>query len=310
MLRYTLILGLAMVVRTLPTQVPTVEASERPFKLSATAELVLLDVSVKDSSGEHIANLSKDDFRVYEDGKVQKISHFASEDVPVTVGLVIDTSASMRPKYREVFTAAVSFIQASNRHDEVFVVNFGDRVTSGLPGGVPFTSDLGQLRMALSPGVPAGRTALYDAILFSLHHLEKGTRERKALMLVSDGGDNSSTHKPGEVMPGVRESRATIYTIGISDPDDPEQNPALLRQLALVSGGEAFFPENLSEVVGICGRIARDIRTRYTIGYVPLRSGQKGALRKIRVIASGSGGHKLVVHTRESYVLPPEPGML
>ena len=101
-------------------------------------------------------------------------------------------------------------------------------------------------------------------------------------MLVSDGGDNSSTHKPGEVMPTVRESRATIYTIGISDPDDHEQNPALLRQLAHVSGGEAFFPENLSEVVGICGQIASDIRTRYTIGYVPIRSGEQGALRKIQ----------------------------
>jgi Ca-activated chloride channel family protein len=309
-LRYTLILGLAIVARTLPTQVPAVEASEQLFKLSATAELVLLDVGVKDSAGEHVSNLSRDDFRVYEDGKLQKISQFANEDVPVTVGLVIDTSASMRPKYREVFAAAVSFIEAGNRHDQMFVVNFGDRAASGLPDGVPFTSDLDQLRLALSPGVPVGRTALYDAILFSLHHLEKGTQERKALMLVSDGGDNSSTHGHAEVMPTVRESRATIYTIGIFDPNDYDQNPALLRQLALVSGGESFFPESLSEVVGICRQIARDIRTRYTIGYVPIRSGEQGALRKLRVIASGPGGHKLVVHTRESYVLPPQRASL
>src|ERR1019366_7199885 len=114
----------------------------------------------------------------------------------------------------------------------------GDRVSSGLPGGVPFTADPRQLRAALSLGVPAGRTALYDAILFSLHHLEKGKCEKKALMLVSDGGDNSSTHGSEEVARMVRESRATIYTIGIFDDDDGDQNPRLLRRLAQVSGGE------------------------------------------------------------------------
>ena len=151
-LRDILILGLAVVVRTLAAQVPAVEASEQPFKLSATAELVLLDVSVKDAAGEHVSNLSKNNFRVYEDGKLQTISHFASDDVPVTVGLVIDTSGSMRPKYAEVVTAALVFIQASNRSDEIFVVNFGDRVSLGLPDGIPFTGDIGQLRTALSMG--------------------------------------------------------------------------------------------------------------------------------------------------------------
>jgi Ca-activated chloride channel homolog len=304
--RDILILGLAMGMRTLPAQVPAVEALEQPFTLSATAELVLLDVSVKDAAGEHISNLRKDNFGVYEDGKLQKIAHFASDDVPVTVGLVIDTSGSMRAKYQDVVSAALVFIRASNPKDETFVVNFGDRVSSGLPDGVPFTADIGKLRTALSWAVPAGRTALYDAILFSLHHLEKGKCERKALMLVSDGGDNSSTHGSEEVMRIVRESRATIYTIGIFDEDDLERNPAVLHRLAQASGGESYFPEDLSKVVGICRQIASDIRTRYTIGYVPARSGEEGSLRKIRVTAATPGGHKLVVHTRASYVLPPE----
>jgi Ca-activated chloride channel homolog len=304
-LRDILILGLAIAMQTLTAQVPAAEASEQPFKLSATAELVLLDVSVKDATGERISNLGKDNFRIYEDGKLQTITHFASDDVPVTVGLVIDTSGSMRPKYRDVVAAALSFIQASNRNDEVFVVNFGDRVSSGLPDGVPFTADLSQLRTALSWEVPAGRTALYDAILFSLHHLEKGKCEKKTLMLFSDGGDNGSTHGSEEAMRKVREARATIYTIGIFDADDPDRNPALLRQLAQVSGGESFFPEDLSKVIGICRQVASDIRTRYTIGYVPSRSGEQGALRTIKVTASTSSGHKLVVQTRTSYVLPP-----
>lgn len=304
MFRDILILGLVLAVRTLPAQVPAAEASGQPLKLSVTAELVLLDVSVQDAAGERISNLGRDSFRVYEDGKLQTITHFASDDVPVTVGLVIDTSGSMRPKYEDVVTAALAFIRASNPKDEVFVVNFGDRVSSGLPDGVPFTADLSQLRAALSLGVPAGRTALHDAILFSLRHLVGGKCEKKALMLVSDGGDNSSTHGSEEVMQMVRESRATIYTIGIFDADDPDRNPGLLRRLAHVSGGEPFFPEHPSEVVGICQKIASDIRTRYTIGYVPVRSGKQGSWRKINVTASTPGGHKLVVHTRTGYILP------
>ena len=306
MLKEILILGLIVALRMLPAQIPEVEASEQPFKLSATADLVLLDVRVKDGASERIPNLNKDNFKVYEDGKLQKITQFAGDDLPVTVGLVIDSSDNMRAKYNDVVTAALSFVQASNREDEVFVVNFGDGVRSALPDGVPFTADIRQLGTALSSGVPAGRTALYDAILFSLRHLKKGKSERKALVLVSDGGDNSSTHGAEEVMQVVQESRATIYAIGIFDADDPDLNPRLLRRLAHVSGGESFFPENLSEAVGICRRIANDIRTRYTIAYVPVRSGEQGSVRKIRVAASTANGHKLVVHTRTSYVLPPQ----
>jgi VWFA-related protein len=291
-------------VQALPAQLSAPEPPEQPYKLSVTAELVLLDVSVKDAAGEHIPNLRKDDFRIYENGKLQNITHFASDDVPVTVGIVIDTSGSMRSRYNHVVTAAMVFIQASNRKDEVFVVNFGDRVSHGLPEGVPFSADTGQLRAALSLGVPAGRTALYDAILFSLHHIEKGHCEKKALMLVSDGGDNSSTHGPVEVMRAVRESFTTIYTIGIFDENDRDQNPVLLRSLARESGGESFLPEQLSDVTGICRQIARDIRTRYTIGYVPVRSGEQGSMRKVKVTASVAGAHKLVINTRRSYFLP------
>jgi VWFA-related protein len=304
MLREILILGLAIGVQTPPAHAPAVDPSEQPFKLTATAELVLLDVSVKDAAGEHISDLSKDNFRVFEDGKLQTITHFASDDVPVTVGLVVDTSGSMRPKYADVVTAALVFIKASNPKDEMFVVNFGDRVSRGLPDGVPFTDDIRQLRTALSWATPAGRTALYDAIVLSLQHLEKGKCDKKTLLLVSDGGDNNSTHGSEEAMRMVRESRATIYAIGIFDADDRDRNPELLRRLAQVSGGEAFFPAQLSGVMDICRQIAHDIRARYAVGYVPVRSGERGSLRKIRVTASGPSGHKLVVHTRTSYLLP------
>lgn len=294
-----LILGLTVALTC------SAQISPEPFKLTTTAELVLLEVSVKDETGDRISNLTKDNFKVYEDGKLQKLTQFGNDDAPVTVGLVIDTSGSMRRKYADVVTAALTFIGASNRQDEMFVVNFGDRVTSGLPGNIPFTSDIVRLRTALSWAVPAGRTALYDAIFYSLGHLEKGKCARKTLMLVSDGGDNSSTHRADETIQRVRESRATIYTIGIFEEGDPDRNPGMLRRLSQISGGEAFFPKQLTEISDICRQIAADIRTRYTIGYIPVRSGEQGAFRKLKVTAASPAGHKLIVHTRTGYVLPP-----
>lgn len=304
-----IILGLA-VAPSLHAQLPA--ASEQPFTLSVTAELVLLDVSVKSAAGEHVPGLTKNDFRVYENGKVQTVSHFAREDTPVTAGLVIDTSRSMQRKRQEVVTAALAFIGASHRSDEIFVVHFSDSVSLGLPADIPFTDDIGQLRDALSRGTPQGRTALNDAIFFSLQHLELGKRDRRTLVLVSDGGDNSSVHGDDDVRRRILESRATVYAIGICDEADPERNPRLLRQLARVSGGQAFLGVQLSALTEICHQIAMDIRTRYTIGYVPVRSGDHRSLRRIKVTASAPGGQKLAVRTRTSYVLPPnrddEPG--
>ena len=299
-----LVLGLSIGLTTLADQAPAVEPPEQPFKLTATAELVLLDVSVNDSMGVHVPGLDKNNFQIYEDGQLQAITHFSSDDVPVTVGLVIDTSGSMRTKHPEVVTAALVFINASNQQDEVFVVNFNDRASFGLPGNIPFTDDAGRLRTALSMKDAEGRTALYDALVLSLSHVEKGERDKKTIVLVSDGGDNSSTHGFEDVLRMVRESRATIYTIGLFDENDEDRNPGLLARLARISGGETFLPKELSEVIGICRRIASDIRNRYTIGYVPVRFGEKGSLRKIRVVARQPGGRKLTVRTRTSYFLP------
>jgi len=205
----------------------------------------------------------------------------------------------------------MAMIGASNRNDEIFIVYFSDRVRFGLPDGIPFTGDLNILRSALWSGTPEGRTALNDAIVAALKHLEQGKRDRRTLVLVSDGGDNSSVHVADDVMRKVLESRATIYTIGIIDEDNPDRNPALLRRIAQVSGGQAYFPKLLSEVAGISVQIANDIRARYTIGYVPVHSSERGSLRKIAVTAAAPNGHKLIVRTRTRYMLPPNrPGGL
>ena len=278
---------------------------QQDFTIRTTSRLVLLDVSVKDSEGGFVSGLTKDNFKVLENGKPQEITQFANADIPVTVGLVVDESGSMRPKKPEVVAAALAFIQASNSQDEIFVINFNERARRGLPDIVPFTDDVNMLRAALWNGIPEGRTALYDAMEMALHQLDMGRRDKKTLVLISDGGDNISQHKFPDVMHDVLTSLATIYTIGIFDEDDPDRNPSVLEKLAHVSGGSVYFPKSLDDVAPICRQIAKDIRTRYTIGYIPTTDNGKPE-RHVKVIASAPTRAKLIVRTRTSYIFTPD----
>ena len=248
--------------------------------------------------------LSKENFKIYENGKPQEITQFANADIPVTVGIAVDESGSMRPKRSEVITAALVFNQASNPMDETFIINFNEKARRGLPDDVLFSDNVQQLRKALYQGLPEGRTALYDAIMMSLDQLEFGRRDKKTLVVISDGGDNHSQHTLDDVTRKVLTSVATIYTIGLYDEDDPESNEGVLKKLAQVSGGVFYHPQTLDEIVPICRQIAKDIRTRYTIGYVPSAEGK--AARHIKVMASSPGHPKLVVRTRTSYVFSPD----
>lgn len=276
---------------------------ERDYKLTATANLVILDVSVKDSSGGYVSGLKKEDFQVRENGKPQQITGFSHRDDPVTVGLVIDDSGSMRQKRMAVINAALGFIDASNPMDEVFVTHFNDSVRRGLPEGVQFSDDPQLLQASLYRNPPQGRTALYDAIVFSLEHLNKGKRDKKSLLLISDGGDNASVKRLSDVIDAVGESRATIYTVGVYDEDDPDRNPGLLHRLADVSGGEVFLPRETGDLNAICRQIAKDIRNRYTVSYVPSDSNGK-TRRSVSVTATSPGGKKLTVRARTSYKFP------
>ena len=275
------------------------------FTIRTTSRLVLLDVSVKNTAGGLVSGLAKHNFNVYEDGKLQQITQFAHADIPVTLGLVVDESGSMRHKQPDVITAAVAFIHASNPEDEVFVINFNEKARRGLPPIRLFSGDVEELRAALWEGVPEGRTALYDAIEMALHQLDFGRRDKKTLVVISDGGDNISTHKLEEVMHDVLQSAATIYAIGIFDEDDPYQNPGVLNRIARLSGGAAYFPKELREITPICHEIAQDIRTRYTLGYIPA-DGEKASERHIKVVAHDENGHKLAVRTRTSYLFSPD----
>lgn len=275
---------------------------DEPATLHADVRLVLLDVSVKDRAGTFVPGLSKDDFSVFENGRAQSIKVFTSHDLPVTVGVLVDASLSMAPKRYEVLRAAEIFLAKSNPKDEAFVLTFNEKVRRGLPEGVLFSSNLKQLHDALYRGKPAGKTALNDAVMAGLKQLQTGTRDRRTLIVISDGGDNASEHGRQEMLQQVDESMATIYTIGIYDPGSEDRDPALLRKLAKVSGGEAYFPVSLAQMTDVCTKIAEDVRQRYTVGYTPPPpEADSGEMRQVRLRVKGPGNAKLFARARTSY---------
>jgi len=284
-------------------------AEERPteYTLRSDVRLVLLDVSVRAREGGFVSGLSKENFAVLENGRRQPITVFAHDDVPVTVGILVDESFSMKPKRAEVLSAAQMFIEESNPHDEVFVLNFNDNVTRGLPRHLLFSDNIQQLSSALHRGTPEGKTALYDAVVAGLKQLELGRRDKKTLVVISDGGDNASEHTRREMLDMIEKSIATVYAIGLYDAEDPDRDPGILKELAKISGGEAYFPESPSGMTSICRRIAEDIRTRYTIGYIPKAVNGTSSLRRVRIHVSAPGHGRLSARTRSSYCYDDGP---
>jgi Ca-activated chloride channel family protein len=276
------------------------------FRISVDVALVVLHATVTGRQGGFVSDLGAQDFAVSEDGKPQAIRLFKNEDVPVTVGLVVDQSTSMRSKLAEVSAAARSFVHSSNPDDEMFVVNFNESVWLGLPGAIRFTNNFVELGNAITTNPPGGQTALYDAIAKALDGLQAGSRDKKVLIVVSDGGDNASKRGLAQIMKLAALSNAIIYTIGVFDEDDDDRNPGVLKRLAQATGGEAFLPRQLSEVAPVCERIARDIRHQYTIGYAPTNVARNGAYRAIRVVARVKG-RELSVRTRAGYIARDEP---
>jgi len=277
-------------------------SSDSDARISVDVDLVVLHATVCDRHGRLITGLQEQNFEVYEDGARQPIRLFRHEDVPVTVGLVVDHSGSMRRKLAEVSAAARTFVQSSNRDDQMFVVNFNEKVSRGLPGAIRFSNDPAELENAILNASAGGKTALYDAIVEALELLKTSTLDKKVLIVISDGGDNASAHTLNQVTKLADQSSAIIYTIGIFDDDDPDRNPGVLKRLARATGGEAFFPDKVSASVEICTRIARDIRNQYTIGYVPTNPTRNGGYRTVRVLAHAPGHGKLIVRTRTGYI--------
>ena len=277
---------------------------EAPFIISVDVNMVVLHATVLDRRNMRVSGLGKENFQIFEDGVLQQIKYFSHEDIPVTVGLVIDNSGSMGSKRSAVIAAALAFARSSNPEDQMFVVNFNEKVSFALPDQIAFTDNVAQLEVALSRVAATGQTALYDAVDVALDHLSKGDRDKKVLIVISDGGDNASKQKFASALAMAKRSNATIYSIGIFDDQDGDQNPGVLRRFAEETGGETFLPESAKDVVPICERIARDIRSQYTLAYLPTNSRQDGAYRVVQTRAGATGRGRLSVHTRSGYFAP------
>jgi VWFA-related protein len=271
------------------------------FRISVAVDLVVLQATVRDHLGHTARELGQSDFEVFEDGRAQTIRLFRHEDTPVTVGLIIDHSGSMRKKLADVTAGAQAFVNSSNRNDQMFVVNFNETVSLGLPPKMGFSDSAITLGAAIWGAPAIGTTALYDATVEGLKRLQRGSSDKKVLIVISDGGDNASTATLDHVLKLTEQSSAMIYTIGIFDSDDPDKNPRVLQRLAHESGGEAFFPAEVGETLQICERIARDIRDQYTIGYSSMNAKKDGSYHKVHLTARAKNDGKLSVRTRAGY---------
>jgi Ca-activated chloride channel homolog len=272
------------------------------FTISVDVDVALFNLTVVDDDGKTVTGLTADNFRIYEDGREQKVKIFQPEDSPATVGLVIDNSGSMVNKRADVVTAALTFVGASHPDDEMFIVDFNQEAWLALPDSIPFTGDPSVLRSALLATGADGKTALYDGLALALNHLKDGTLHRKALVLLSDGADNASSATFEEVLRLAEQSSATIYCIGIYDPYQKDRDPGTLKKLAKLTGGETFFPHRVSDLREIWQRIAGSIRGQYTIGYLPDNTSHDGRYRNVKITAVDKRGRSLEVRTRSGYL--------
>jgi Ca-activated chloride channel homolog len=268
-------------------------------------DLVIFNVTVTHGNGREVSGLMASDFQVREENRVQDIKLFRAEDVPARVGLIIDNSGSMRDKRADAANAALAFAGASNPEDELFILNFNEKVNLALPPSVGFPNNIDIVRSALFRTAPAGLTALYDALALGIQILKTGERDRKALVVLSDGGDNASRSSLDNVLQMAQRSSATIYTIGIYDESDMDRNPRVLRKVAELSGGRSYFPKSTKDLEQVWRNIARGIRSQYTIGYHSSNPTRNGMFRKVKITAR-NGGQGLRVTTREGYFAPDD----
>ena len=266
--------------------------------IRADVNLVQLPVTVSDAGGRTVSGLTKEAFQLFVDNVPQPITVFQGEDAPVTAGIVIDNSASMAPKVKEVVAAGLAFARASNPKDEMFVVHFSDRPRLGLPEGVRFTGNVAELEKAVGAFHLGGTTAFYDALLMAESRFRGAGYSRKVLLTITDGGDNSSQASVTDAVDGAVTAGIVVYSIGIFDENNSDRNPQVLSKIAEETGGQAFFPGQLSEVTNICVTIAKEIRSQYTLGFPGAEDGQ---YHRIRVTATDIKSGPLEVHTRAGY---------
>lgn len=270
-------------------------AAAQEWRLVSEVRLVVLDIAVFDERGHPVTGLKRDAFRVFDKGQGRPISAFAAEDSPVTVALVVDSSGSMRNNRHVLLTAAASLLEAGNPEDETSLVTFNDSVRIA-PSGAAILQTLAVTAMQ-------GRTALYDAIRTGLDRVQAGARERKALVVLSDGGDNASLTAQDEIIRRAQLSQAAIHTVGIQDADQSERDPGFLRRISYLTGGESVQDVRPEQLPAVCRQLAMSIRSRYMLAFraADTTTAQK---REIRVEVTLPSG-KAKVRTRPSYLATP-----
>lgn len=278
--------------------------------LRVDSNLVLIPVHVTTQAGTSVTNLTAEHFRLFEDNAEQKITHFAKDDAPISIGLLFDSSGSMHNKIRKSSEAAATFFKTANAEDEFFLVEFSEHPKLT----VSFTPDSDEICRRIAHIRPFGRTSLLDAIHLALGQMKGAHNLRKAIVILSDGGDNRSRYTTSEVKNAMLESDVQLYAMGIFDPEEirrktseEEKGPKLLDYLAEQTGGRLYFVENLDDLATFSARIGNELRNQYLLGYSPNNSSRDGKYRRVRVnLTAPPDMPNLRSYYRHGYYAPAE----
>jgi Ca-activated chloride channel family protein len=295
----------ALITTGLAAQAPTKPATPNDEDVPifrAETQLVDLHVSVLDKNGKLITDIPESAFKVYENGIEQKIKKFRREDVPVSMGLIIDNSGSMKEKRARVDAASIALVKASNPDDEVFIVSFNDDAWIESD----YTNDIKKLESALDNLNPKGGTAMRDAISLSIDKVKEGKKDKKVLVVVTDGNDNTSEITLEQLVRKAQQSQVLIYCIGLLSEEEPHEARSAkraLKELAEASGGQDYYAKDLAEVAKITPQVANEIRSQYYLGYSPSNANLDGTFRQISVKVAGFG--KPTVRAKNGYYATP-----
>lgn len=296
-----------IVLAAIPAVVPLAAApqdSPAAPVFKAASDLVVLHVNVFDGRSDAVPNLPMDAFQVWEDDTPQTITFFNHRDVPVAVGLVVDNSSSMITRRAMVQAGAAAFAESTAAEDQVFTIVFNEHVRHGLPETVPFTHNRLMIQTAVGRFPSGGRTALHDAVVAGLEHLEEATHQKRVLVVLSDGEDNASMHDADAMLDRAARSDALIYTVSTALLGSSVGKPAVLRKLAERTGGVAYSPRTERAVVDAFRELGANIRRGYSIGYVPTDSARDGRFRRVKVTVRAPGYGNLKVVARDGYLAP------
>ena len=294
-------------IRSREIKAPAGQVPESTLRIDTS--LVLIPAQVTTREGSPIVDLKGQDFRIFEDGAEQKVSYFAKDDAPVSIGLLLDSSGSMKNKKQKASEAVAAFFRTANADDEFFLIEFDNHPKLA----VPFTTDTDLLSREISHTRPCGQTSLFDAIHMAITVMKTAQHQRKALVIVSDGGDNRSRHTFSAVKSDLLEADVQLYAMGIFDPDGPAQGspeesngPQLLDHLAEVTGGRHFPVMNLNTLADVSTRIGQLLRNRYLLGYNPTNVSRDGRYRDIKLDVAASEPPGVHVQYRKGYYAPQQ----